>query len=84
VVLIQIGILEYVFETMGVGRRYMFGLLVCCLVGSYINIPVAELPPEAVRTGRIVSFFGIEGIVAVLLAGIFGERCRPRREYESG
>ena len=35
VVLVQIGILQYVFESMGVNRRYMFSLLVFCLLGSY-------------------------------------------------
>jgi uncharacterized membrane protein len=63
VVLVEIGLLEYVFESMGIGRRYMFFLLICCLFGSYINIPVAQLPPEQVASGRIVDFFGIRYIV---------------------
>jgi uncharacterized membrane protein len=67
VVLIQIGVLEYVFESMGVNRRYMFSLLVGCLLGSYINIPVAELPAEQLRSGQIVDFFGVQYIVPVVI-----------------
>ncbi len=67
VALIQIGILQYVFESMGVSRRYMFSLLVLCLLGSYVNIPVAELPAEHMRSGEIVDFWGVQYIVPVLV-----------------
>jgi uncharacterized membrane protein len=67
VVLIQIGILQYVFASMGVSRRYMFSLLVLSLLGSYINIPIAELPPEHMRVGRIVDFYGMSYVVPVLV-----------------
>ena len=67
VLLIQIGVLEYVFESMGVNRRYMFSLLVGCLLGSYVNIPVAELPPEHVRSGQIVDYFGVQYVVPVVI-----------------
>jgi uncharacterized membrane protein len=66
VLLIQIGILHYVFESMGVSRRYMFSLLVCCLLGSYINIPIAQLPAEQMRTSQIVDFYGMPYVVPVL------------------
>lgn len=67
VVLIQIGILRYVFESMGINRRYMFTLLVGCLLGSYINIPVASLPAEQVRSGELVNFFGVQYVVPVVV-----------------
>ena len=67
VALIQIGILQYVFESMGVGRRYMFSLLVFCLLGSYINIPIAQLPAEQMRAGQIVDFYGMQYVVPVLV-----------------
>ena len=67
VVLIEIGILQYVFESMGVNRRYMFSLLVLCLLGSYVNIPVAQLPAEEMRAGQIVNYFGMQYVVPVLI-----------------
>src|SRR5262249_9666297 len=66
VVLLQIGILQHVFESMGVSRRYMLLLLVGCLLGSYINIPIATLPGERVRSGQLVDFFGVTYVVPVV------------------
>jgi uncharacterized membrane protein len=63
VTLIQIGVLQFAFESMGVSRRYMFSLLVFSLLGSYINIPVARLPSEPIMSGRIVEYFGVPYIV---------------------
>ncbi len=65
--LIQIGILQYAFESMGVSRRYMFALLLGSLLGSYINIPVAELPAQQVHSGEIVDFFGMQYVVPVVI-----------------
>src|SRR6266853_501106 len=64
--LIQIGILQYVFESMGVSRRYMLTLLLFCLLGSYVNIPIGRLPGEHVRTGEVVDFFGGQYVVPSL------------------
>jgi uncharacterized membrane protein len=63
--LIQIGILQYVFESMGVSRRYMLTLLLFCLLGSYVNIPIGHLPSEHTRTGEVVDFFGVQYIVPI-------------------
>jgi uncharacterized membrane protein len=61
--LIQIGILQYVFESMGVSRRYMLALLLFSLLGSYVNIPIAHLPGEPVRMGQVVDFYGMQYVV---------------------
>ncbi|MGO8677185.1 MAG: DUF1614 domain-containing protein [Limisphaerales bacterium] len=66
VVLAEIGLLRYVFETLGVSQRYMLLLLVCSLLGSYVNIPVATLPPEYIRSGEIVRVFGMSYVVPVV------------------
>lgn len=67
VVLIEIGVLRYAFESMGVGQRHMFLLLALSLFGSYINIPLFELPAEQMRSGEIVDFYGVQYIVPVLI-----------------
>jgi len=67
VALIQIGILQYVFESMGVSRRYMVALLLLSLLGSYVNIPVAQLPGKPVHTGEIVTFYGVQYLVPVVV-----------------
>jgi uncharacterized membrane protein len=67
VILVQIDILRYAFESIGVGRRYMFLLLVFSLLGSYINIPVAALPAEQMYSGRAVDFFGMRYIIPMVI-----------------
>jgi uncharacterized membrane protein len=66
-VLIEIGILEYAYESMGVNQRYMFLLLVASLFGSYVNIPVWELPAERVYTEGIVGYFGMQYVIPHML-----------------
>ncbi len=40
---LQVGILHYAYEKMGISGRWVYGLLLLSLLGSYINIPIAEL-----------------------------------------
>jgi uncharacterized membrane protein len=63
IALIEIGILEYAYAKIGIGRKHMFALLLLSLVGSYINIPVAELPAKEVLSDQQVTFFGIRYII---------------------
>jgi uncharacterized membrane protein len=63
VAFLQVGILRYAYEKIGVARRHVFAVLLATLLGSYLNIPVAELPPEEVVSNQVVSFFGIEHVI---------------------
>jgi len=63
VALIELRILEYTYEKVGVDRRYIFFLLLFSFLGSYVNIPVARLPPEQMLTPRIVDFFGMQYVI---------------------
>lgn len=50
VAILQIGILGYAYEKMGISRRTAYLLLLLSLLGSYVNIPIAELPgPQTVE-----------------------------------
>jgi uncharacterized membrane protein len=64
---IQIGILQSAVESMGISSRYMLALLLLCLIGSYINIPVAHWPGHVERGGQVVVFFGMQYVVPVLI-----------------
>lgn len=66
IILIEIGILEYAYAKIGVNRRYMFALLLLTFLGSYVNIPVAELPPEQVHSGREIAFFGMRYVIPMV------------------
>jgi uncharacterized membrane protein len=63
VALIELGILKYAYERMGIPPRYVLGILLLSLLGSAINIPVAELPPTEVVSGRLVDFYGVLYVV---------------------
>ena len=56
---IEIGAIEYAYEKIGINRRYVFGLLLLSLLGSYVNIPVAELHAEYVRSSQEAPSFNI-------------------------
>jgi uncharacterized membrane protein len=67
ITLIQIGLLGYAYEKIGVRREYVFSVLLLSLLGSYINIPVAELPAkEVLLSNQEVSFFGIRHIIPLV------------------
>ncbi len=63
IISIEVGILGYAYRRMGVDRRYVFSLLMVSLLGSYINIPLFQLPPEHITSNSYVDFFGIRHII---------------------
>lgn len=63
IALIEVGVLSYAYEKMGVDRRYVFGVLMLTLLGSYVNVPVAELPAERVVSGQEVFYFGMRYVI---------------------
>jgi uncharacterized membrane protein len=66
VFLVEFNILRYAYERVGVGPRFLLLLLLLSFLGSYVNIPVAQLPPEKMYTQGIVQFFGVPYVVPLL------------------
>ncbi len=64
--LVEVGLLEYAYEKIGIDRRYIFALLTLSLLGSYVNIPVVELPAERVLSQGEVSFFGMRYVIPLV------------------
>ncbi len=59
IILIEIDILRYAYDRMGVGRRHMFALLFFSFVGSYVNIPIYDLPGTVIAVnlgGAVIPF----------------------------
>jgi uncharacterized membrane protein len=67
VALIQVGILRYAYTRIGVSSRIALLLLLGSLIGSYVNIPVTQLPERQIFTGQEVSFFGMAYVVPVMI-----------------
>jgi uncharacterized membrane protein len=63
VVLIELRLLRYAYEKIGLSRRAAYAVLILTLLGSYINVPVARLPPEQVVSDEVVEFFGMRYVV---------------------
>jgi uncharacterized membrane protein len=56
---VQIGIISYAFDKIGVPSEAMFSLLLLSWVGSWVNIPLARLPAaESMMEGGVIRVFG--------------------------
>lgn len=62
-IFMQIHLLRYAYERMGIPLKYFYLLLIASLIGSYINIPVASLPAEQMASDQVVSYFGIQYVI---------------------
>ncbi len=66
VALVELGILRYAYERMGIPPRYVLTVLLLSLVGSAINIPVAQFPPEQLVSGGLIDFYGVQYVIPVV------------------
>jgi uncharacterized membrane protein len=66
IAVIEVGILRYAYHKIGIGQRHMFLLLVFSFLGSYINIPLWQLPPHPVVAPGVVSYYGILHVVPMV------------------
>jgi uncharacterized membrane protein len=60
---IQLKLVTYAYEKIGVSRRHIMFLLLMSLVGSAINIPVAEVPVRNIMLHQMVDFFGMRYVI---------------------
>jgi uncharacterized membrane protein len=61
--LVQLGIIEYAYAKIGIQPRYIFLFLILSLLGSYVNIPVAEVPAKNIVESEVVSDYGVQYVV---------------------
>jgi uncharacterized membrane protein len=66
VAILQIGILGYAYEKMGISRGAAYAILFFSLVGASINIPIAELPGQQVMGTKDVQYWGVHYLVPVI------------------
>jgi uncharacterized membrane protein len=66
VTLLQVGVLTYAFNRLGVGPDWAAVVLLASLAGSMMNLPVARLRGGVVRVMRSVTVFGVRYLVPVL------------------
>jgi uncharacterized membrane protein len=66
-ILIQIGVLRYAYLRLGLSSGAAMLLLLGSLIGSYVNIPIWELPEQEMQSAREVVFFGMHYVVPVVV-----------------
>ncbi|MEB2285705.1 MAG: hypothetical protein B6D46_09100 [Polyangiaceae bacterium UTPRO1] len=60
---VEIGILSYAYERIGVSPRFVMLFLLLTLIGSAINVPIGEIHGRTAVGGRQVSVFGMRYVV---------------------
>jgi uncharacterized membrane protein len=67
VALIEVGILRYAFMRIGLGPRTAIFVLLATLIGSYVNIPITELPARNVIADQTFNYFGMRYSVPLVV-----------------
>jgi uncharacterized membrane protein len=67
VVLVQLGVLRYAYMQLGVSPGVAVLLLLSSLVGSYFNIPLAQLPEQRIVSGQVIDYFGMRHVVPAVV-----------------
>lgn len=64
IVVIELGVLRYAYEKLGIHPRYIFALMLLSLLGSYINIPLYRVKSEkTVEKEQVVWDWGVPRVV---------------------
>ncbi len=63
VIWIQVRAFRFASLRLGLSSTTALILLLASLAGSYLNIPVAQLPERQVVAGQIISFFGMDYVI---------------------
>jgi uncharacterized membrane protein len=68
VAVLQIGILGYAYEKMGISRRVAYAILIASLLGAGVNIPLVDIPGREVpvRSVEVDPWFGTQHEVVTI------------------
>lgn len=66
--LIEVGIINYVFEALGLPPGFAFAALLISLLGSYVNIPITRIQSSRTHEVEIVRSFGVRYRVPIRYA----------------
>ncbi len=65
--LLQLGLIRYAYERVGLSHRAALLALFAALLGSGINIPLLQLPAQRLVEPRIVDFFGMQYVIPAVV-----------------
>ena len=84
IVLLQVRALCYAYMSIGFSAGGAMLVLLGSLVGSYFNIPMAQLPERHLLSGHHVIFFGMRYMVPVVIDCARGLSSRLTLEARRG
>ena len=64
--LVQLLVLRHTYIRVGASSRMAIVLLVGSLLGSYVNIPIAQLPEQEIMSGREITYYGMHYVVPIV------------------
>jgi uncharacterized membrane protein len=67
VAMLVVGVLRYAYLRLGISPLAAILVLLGSLFGSYLNLPVAQLPGREVLSGRKIAFFGMRYVIPVVV-----------------
>src|SRR5581483_1917956 len=59
VLMLVLGVLRHAYMRLGINSLAASLILFASLIGSYVNIPVVQLPEQQVLSGQEIAFFGM-------------------------
>jgi|YelNatPaOPRAMG01_1025707.scaffolds.fasta_scaffold114319_1 uncharacterized membrane protein len=62
-IFIEIGLIQVAYERLGLSHRVVSILMLAMIFGSYINLPITEIPAQRIIEDQIVRFWGIPYVV---------------------
>ncbi len=65
--MLVLGVLRHAYMRLGISPLAASLILLASLIGSYVNIPVAQLPEQQVLSGQDINFFGMRYVVPVVV-----------------
>jgi len=66
---IHLGLIGYAFAKIGIPAEYMMWLLLMCLFGSFINIPIKKIPAPQLEIRELITYWGIKVRIPVYMPG---------------
>jgi uncharacterized membrane protein len=67
VLMLVLGVLRHAYMRLGISSLAASLILLASLIGSYVNIPVAQLSEQQVLSGQEIAFFGMHYVVPVVV-----------------
>lgn len=61
--LVQVGIITYAYEKLGIDGQNVLLILILSIIGSYINIPITEIQSETRKTYRQLYRYGVRYVI---------------------